>query len=593
MLDPGRLLEKLESLKDERESPKQTEVPPGQQLPPGHFDDLHEAIEEEQSASHPAIRASTPPVGGVPAPPPVIYLSRKPTVSQFMSVVTHCFEEELSTPALEKLLHLHALDHLWRDIERWTEDLRSRFRAFGPCDIRFLEPKLAQVLAGFRGPHGFSTEPPEVRLADRARVFVVGDWATGLPQARNVAARIREQLLQVPPGIDCHVIHLGDTYYSGLEDECRRRFLDLWPVPAGSSACSWTLAGNHDMYSGGYGYFDVLLADPRFAAQNRCSYFSLVNDHWQILGLDSSYKDPENPDLQDPQEEWLSERVGNAGERRTMLLTHHQPFSAYETVNTQLPRTVARALGGNRVEAWLWGHEHRCTVYEPGISTKGTTDNGYDELARYTALIGHGGVPSLRSAASGPEGDGDVSRDAVDWEFDDYYKVGDDHWGLGGFAVLTFDGPTVEIQYYDEYGKERREGEPFAYQAETAGLAAGRAAPDERPIRAPDTLPVVPAAPASGAPPVDPAAPGPGTLPLDPSAPPVDLADPPLDPSASPVDLADPPLDPSASPVDLADPPLDPSASPVDPSAPELAAPPGPAVPAASDLEPSPPAESD
>ena len=46
--------------------------------------------------------------------------------------------------------------------------------------------------------------------------------------------------------------------------------LDLWPVTAdqaGAGVTSWSLNGNHDMYSGGFGYFQTLLADPRFAAQ--------------------------------------------------------------------------------------------------------------------------------------------------------------------------------------------------------------------------------------------------------------------------------------------------------------------------------------
>ncbi len=495
VLDPDKLTRKLDSLKAERGDERYSEVQPEQRLPSGHLDTLHEEIADEQAEPERTIRASGPPPAGVSAPPSVIYLSRKPNVSQFMSVVTHCFEEELATPAFERLRHLGALGELWGDVERFAEDLLSRFRQFGPCDIRFLEPALAEVLAGFLGRHAFSTDPPEVRLAEQAKVFVVGDWATALPQARNVAARIREQLLQVPAGIDCHVVHVGDTYYSGLEDECRRRFLDLWPVPAGSRARSWTLAGNHDMYSGGHGYFEVLLADPRFAAQSRCSYFALVNEHWQILGLDSSYKDPDVPDLQEPQGQWLSEHVGGAGRRGTLLMTHHQPFSAYETVDTPLLKTIGEALAGHRVEAWLWGHEHRCAVYPPDV----------DPLVGYTALIGHGGVPSLRSAAVGPEGQSDVDPKDLLWECLDYYEVGEDHWGLGGFAVLTFTGPRLEIQYYDEYGKARRKGDPLGYASEAAGVAAASAVTDGREVLEPDVI----LAPAAGAPEPPPGGPSP------------------------------------------------------------------------------------
>jgi hypothetical protein len=231
------------------------------------------------------------------------------------------------------------------------------------------------------------------------------------------------------------------------------------------------------MYAGGHGYFDVLLADPRFAEQNRCSYFALANDHWQILGLDSSYKDPDNADLQAPQGEWLADRVRNAASG-TILLTHHQPFSPYEQVTTPLAATVATALGRN-VDAWLWGHEHRCAVYEPEI-----VSGRYHANADYTAVVGHGGVPNLLSAPSAPG----VDHDAIKWELADYYQVGDDRWGLGGFAVLTFTGPKLEIQYYDEYGKERRQGGALGYPSAVGSVEEVIGGRDERAVCPPDQL---------------------------------------------------------------------------------------------------------
>jgi 3',5'-cyclic AMP phosphodiesterase CpdA len=301
-------------------------------------------------------------------------------------------------------------------------------------------------------------------------VIVVGDWATALPKARNTARRIRDFIATVELGTDCHVIHLGDTYYSGLEDECRRRFLDLWPVDSRSPVHSWTPSGNHDMYSGGYGYFDVLLGDRRFASQAGCSYFALANDHWQLLGLDSSYSDPDKPDLEAPQSEWLAQRVaGGVQERGTILMSHHQPFSGFENVDPRLANTVKSALDGRRVEGWLWGHEHRCAVYDR---------EAFDSPADYTAIIGHGGVPQLLTAQDSPQ--------AVAWELADYYQVGDDHWGLGGFAVLQFDGPELTVQYVDEYGKDARTGPPLAYPA--VSEESSNVPPDPRPVRAPDVI---------------------------------------------------------------------------------------------------------
>ncbi len=58
-------------------------------------------------------------------------------------------------------------------------------------------------------------------------------------------------------------------YYSGLPNEVEQHVLTHWPVTAAQAAAgvtSWSLNGNHDMYSGGFGYYGTLLADSRFAA---------------------------------------------------------------------------------------------------------------------------------------------------------------------------------------------------------------------------------------------------------------------------------------------------------------------------------------
>jgi hypothetical protein len=471
VLDPDQLQAKLDELKTARgEHQDELQALRGEQrLPAGYLEELGAAIEEEKGEDDPprVIRAGAA-SEGVPAlaPPRVVYLSRKPTVSQFQSVITFCIEAEINGAATA----ISHLDHLWRDAKHWIAELRERFGSFGPCDIRWIEPKLAEIAAGFDGKHRFNRNPPEVRLGNTATVIVVGDWATALPKARNTAQRIRDFLATVEPGTDRHVIHLGDTYYSGLEDECRRRFLDLWPVDSGSPVHSWTLSGNHDMYSGGYGYFDVLLGDRRFASQAGCSYFALTNDHWQLLGLDSAYSDPDKPDLEAPQSEWLAQRVAaGVPERGTILMSHHQPFSGFEDVDPRLANTVRAALGGRRVEGWLWGHEHRCAVYDRGA---------FDSPADYTAIVGHGGVPQLLTAQDSPQ--------AVAWELADYYQVADDHWGLGGFAVLRFDGPELTVQYVDEYGKDARTGPPLAYPAATE--ESSNVPPDPRPVRDPDVI---------------------------------------------------------------------------------------------------------
>ena len=104
------------------------------------------------------------------------------------------------------------------------------FRKFGPCDPLWMETKLAEELAKIDGRPDFPNVPAgPVALAPNARVIVVGDWATGLPGAVAVAAQIRNGSKQ-GRGREQHLIHLGDTYYSGWQEEYETRFLRYWPV---------------------------------------------------------------------------------------------------------------------------------------------------------------------------------------------------------------------------------------------------------------------------------------------------------------------------------------------------------------------------
>ena len=65
-------------------------------------------------------------------------------------------------------------------------------------------------------------------------------------------------------------------------------------APGEPCACN----GNHEMYSGGYGYFDSVL--PAFNQPSSC--FAITNEHWLIVGLDSAYADH---DLADEQGSWV------------------------------------------------------------------------------------------------------------------------------------------------------------------------------------------------------------------------------------------------------------------------------------------------
>ena len=376
-----------------------------------------------------------------PGAPRVPFMPRTATNSILQSALTECIESRAGQ------LLTAAPDGVGRLAHAVLSDVEI-FRRFGPCDPLWIETKLAEGVAMFGRRPAFPDSPaPTVPLADDARVVIVGDWGTGLPGAVQVATEIGKWI-EAGRGREQHVIHLGDVYYSGWREEYESRFLRHWPVGADErEVLCWSLNGNHDMYSGGHGYFGFLLHDPRFRGhwrgdpdnQTPSSYFSLENDHWQILGLDSGYLDH---DLAGAQQQWLADKL-RAG-RRTMLLSHHQPFSAYESsVSQSMTNKVRAAVPADRpLDAWIWGHEHRCTVYA----------NRPVPWLQFGSCIGHGGVPQVLPdpPLPGPAAPDDPGYAPLTWAYSGSAPADGNEWLRFGFAVLDFSGASVSIAYLDE-----------------------------------------------------------------------------------------------------------------------------------------------
>jgi 3',5'-cyclic AMP phosphodiesterase CpdA len=316
-------------------------------------------------------------------------------------------------------------------------------------------PEIAQalvrrVLSG--GNHAFNPQPaPPVQIGANARVVLFGDWGTALPGAQDVATQARKWLLEArSQGRDAHAVHLGDVYYAGEPAECNSRVLadGMWPVKpeeAGEMG-SFALAGNHDMYSGGYGYYDVVLADDRFRRQRTpdgrpTSFFDLVNDDWRIMGLDTGYGDNvvwhgDWGKLQDPQGDHVNQMAAADDGRSLLLLSHHQFVTVYDKsgVGPTLERKLKPALDSGRIGAWFWGHEHRCMRFEPWGNVG------------YPCCLGHAGMPVTTHPKDAP-----VPKPGA-WEWRGQYESGGDAWLIFGFAVLDFNGPTIDVTYVDQYG---------------------------------------------------------------------------------------------------------------------------------------------
>lgn len=430
VLDPRFLRRQVEQIQDSDEPPLSDE---------DHADVIAELDAAEQRIP-PLVGPNADPTAaarasGAPRPDRALF-ARHPALSVIQSTIEDCVASRFSELTEPPPPEIADNPHL-PDAQLVSEE--NIYRPFGPCDIGWIRSELAAGVRLFRGRADFPDRPAGPAALDSdARIVMASDWGSGLSSAHAVGVRMGEQL-EAAAGRDRHVVHLGDLYYSGWREEYIERFLPHWPHGLGDRTVkSWALNGNHDMYSGGHGYFGYLLRDERFAGQEGSSHFLIENDHWQILGLDTAYKDG---DLAGSQAKWVRDRLAG-NDKRTMLLSHHQPFSAFTEHRYPLLERLADALAVRRIDAWFWGHEHRCVVYEA------------HENIKYPRLIGHGGVPVLIDDDQGtPAGVRYEYREAAE---DD---AGPERWRLFGFVVLDFDGPDVVVRYYNEQGVEHHPAE--------------------------------------------------------------------------------------------------------------------------------------
>jgi hypothetical protein len=304
--------------------------------------------------------------------------------------------------------------------------------SFGPLDPGWIECVVDgfKVLLTGKAPFVQHEKLSDflVDVPDKCTIVLVADWGVHNTAAALVAAQIRAT------GADI-CIHLGDIYYAGLNNEAEK-FLQLWPGRIANHS-SFALNGNHEMFSGGRAYFSRVLS----AFGQPASYFGLRNANWQFLAFDSAYVEHRLLDSRVlSQWNWLVDKIkGNAGQQ-TILLSHHQPFSAFAAENLagrdlkQDAQNLFAAAGIPNVYGWFFGHEHRCTIYD-------------DALSGYRArLIGHGSIPHAPPSPAQLPDPGCQGFKLMNTAV----NAGGD--ALSGFALLKLDGPSLEIQYVNENG---------------------------------------------------------------------------------------------------------------------------------------------
>lgn len=346
----------------------------------------------------------------------------------------------------------------------WFKAVEAYLAYYGDHSEPFYNPPLnaqGQGQAPFVTPGTFALPP--AAQGGALRVGVLGDWGTG----EQEAAAVLDQLMRHRPDV---IVHVGDVYYAGTQDEQKTNFLDLINAARaqhGLNVPVYTLPGNHDYYCGGKPFFDMipeLNAGVPNASTQAHSFWALVNERWQLQGMDTGYHDSDlftvsedNTHLREDEAAWHLQQLGDHSGRTVILFSHHQLVSAFEQIggawtNPKLATNLAEwQEAGARIVAWLWGHEHVLEVYEPyrvsedprfGPVLGRCVGNGafpvFTDSSDYAANPdGYKPLP----AQSSPEGGITFPNDYVQSQADDLV------WA-SGYAVLDLPGEGDATAWY-------------------------------------------------------------------------------------------------------------------------------------------------
>ena len=213
------------------------------------------------------------------------------------------------------------------------------------------------------------------------------------------------------------------------------------------------MCGNHDVYSGGAGYYWLL-----DQIGQQASYFCLQNPNWQFLAMDTGYNDNDPLTVTTnmtslvnigswAEEDWLLDKINLAGTRKTVLLSHHQLFSPFASVGTEdgQPYAYNKHLRGTfqavmaKITCWFWGHEHTLAIFDP-----------YMDLQRGRCL-GASAVPVFNDQQSYRNGGGLQTYGGLPLPtWNTKAQLGSNGTSYNNcFAIMTLNGASANVDYYE------------------------------------------------------------------------------------------------------------------------------------------------
>jgi hypothetical protein len=296
----------------------------------------------------------------------------------------------------------------------------------------------------------YKLEEPHAGNAQGVSIALVSDWATDTDESDRIGVLIENR----EPD---YTIHLGDTYFVGMKEEMRDNFISENSSWYRGKSGSFSIMGNHEMYSRGISYFRDLLPtlgvyskeQNRYLGQ-KTSYFCLENEHWRIISLDTGYNSVGIPLLEyifkpkcgfhEEIMNWLSDTLDLKNDKRGLVfLTHHQYCSAFEEDYDKPAEQLASIIGEDREVLWYWGHEHRLAVYGKFKRDKGITAHG--------RCIGHGGMPIEFKAKLKPEKVKECNLILHDARKN--IEIKDVNIGYNGYLIMNINGAELKSEYYD------------------------------------------------------------------------------------------------------------------------------------------------
>jgi Calcineurin-like phosphoesterase len=343
-----------------------------------------------------------------------------------------------------------AAQFLWAEItgDQQKSDLYAAELKFAVCDVAGWAECLTAYLA-FKASGGTLPYRPNqnivVDLPSHAKIAIIGDWGTG----DAVAINLLQQVADLKPDI---LIHLGDIYYAGTAGESNDNFLAVCRQVLGNSISLFSLCGNHDMYSGGNGYYGLIEE-----IGQKSSYFCLQNDDWLLLAMDTGHNDT-NPVTVNTnmtslvntsgwsEANWLVDKIQQAGSRQVAVFSHHQLFSPFTSVgsvdghayayNPNLFADFESVI--SKISIWFWGHEHTLALYDP-----------YMGLVR-GRCAGASAVPVFTDQQKYAAGSGlqtYLGQSLPTWDITSV--LGDNGTQYNNaFAIMTVDGAAATVEYY-------------------------------------------------------------------------------------------------------------------------------------------------